>query len=418
MQPSQQKKVRPIRQFLKGYSKKRTQRIYILGVKAFLEWKFDLKCSSSDIETLEELAKRYFAEGNDPTSDLTQYTAHLAENYAPTSRRVYFSAIKQYFLFNEVEFKTYQERQFSRKLPRGYRPRTKDDTLSFDLVRKICDNSSARLKAFILVLLSSGMRMGEALNLEEDDFFFHEDPVRVELRDTYTKTEEPRTCYLSREAADAVKLWLGQRDDYLRYKTKVTGNVYKSENYRPDNGKVFAMTQQTVIRQFNDTLLRAGYCDRDKDGNKIPRKDKQTGRSPIHLHQFRKIFRTTLAGGKSESGNSLDIVERLLGHSGYLAKSYVVLTDEEIKDFYKQNEHLLYVYTPIVMESPDTKRIHEIEEEISRLKEENAALRISQKAAAVHQETIAALKPDDLLKLIKVMGSSEFQKIAAKYSDS
>lgn len=387
---------------MKGYSKKRTQRIYILGIKAFLEWKFDQKCTTSNIDQLEDLAERYFSEDNDPTTDLIQYTAHLAENYAPTSRRVYFSAIKQYFLFNEVEFKAYQENQFSRKLPRGYNPRTKDDTLSFELIKKICDNASARLKAYMLVLLSSGMRMGEALNLEEDDFYFDEDPVRVELRDTYTKTGEPRTCYISREAADAVKLWLTQRDDYLLYKIKVTGNVYKKEKYTPDNPTVFAMSQQAAIRQFNDTLLRAGYCDRDKDGNKIPRKDKQTGRSPIHLHQFRKVFRTTMAGGESEKGNSLDITERILGHSGYLTKSYVVLTDEEIKDFYKQNERLLYVYTPVMVESPDTKRLQEIEAELIRLREENAALRIVEQSAVLQKLLLLSQNEEKLERLLAI----------------
>lgn len=384
MQPTPKTKVKPISLFLSGYAKKRSQKIYLLGIKAFMEWKFHEKCSNGkeiNLDMLEKLASRYFSKPNDPTTDLTQYTAHLAEHYAPTSRRVYFSTIKQYFIFNEVDFKPHQERQFSRKLPKGYTPRTKEENLTLDLTRRICDNASPRLKAFILVLLSSGMRMGEALLLEEDDLHLEEDPVRVELRDTYTKTEEPRTCYISQEAADAVKLWLTQRDDYLHYKAKVTPNIFRKGKEVLDNGKVFAMSSQTVIRQFNDTLLRAGYCIRDKDGKKRSLKDKQTGRSPIHLHQFRKIFRTTMAGGKSERANALDIVEQLLGHSGYLTKSYVRLTDEEIRDFYRQNEHLLYIYTPVVMESPDTKRLQEIEEELAKLKEENAALRIAQMSA-------------------------------------
>ncbi|HQK55426.1 MAG TPA: tyrosine-type recombinase/integrase [Methanolinea sp.] len=396
MQPTPTPKVKPISLFLNGYAKKRSQSIYLLGIKAFLEWKFNEKCSNGKeiaLDRMESLATRYFTEPHDPTLDLTQYTAHLAGHYAPTSRRVYFSTIKQYFIFNEVEFKAHQERQFSRKLPKGYSPRTKEDNLTIDLTRKLCDNASPRLKAFILVLLSSGMRMGEALMLEEDDVFFDEDPVRVELRDTYTKTGESRTCYISKEAADAVKLWLAQRADYLRYKVKVTANIYRKDGELVDDGKIFAMSRQTAIRQFNDCLLRAGYCKRDSSGEKTPVKDKQTGRSPIHLHQYRKVFRTVMAGGKSQRGNSLDIVENLLGHSGYLTKSYVRLTDEEIRDFYRQNEHLLYIHTPVMVESVDTKRLQEIEEELARLKEENAALRIAQ--MSVQYQTFLKVVQDE-----------------------
>jgi len=116
----------------------------------------------------------------------------------------------------------------------------------------------------------------------------------------------------------------------------------------------------------------------------------------LHLHGFRKYFRTHMVKGEN-NGNTIDIVESLMGHEGYLSSSYVRLSIDEIEAFYRENEHLLWVYKSRPINA----------EELKRVEQENAQLRVD---AARQAEESAAMKRD-----IEML-VAEFSKLKSQHA--
>jgi integrase len=363
------RKIHTVSEFLEGYNRQRSQEGSRLGLSKFLSWRYKTPTVTGtgngrrmDLETVERLARAYLTEGSDYAGDLVRYAAYLSGNYSPLSRRGYISPVRQFLLLNDIELRASQERMIARKLPRGYHPRTRDEPFTLEMARKVCDNGPLRVRALVLCLLSSGMRLSEALRLVPEDVDFTTSPVTIRLRDTYTKTGAPRDVFISTEAVAALREWMAAREDYLGQRIRYTKNISKA-SVRGDP-RIFPSTKSSLTRLFNAALLRAGYCERNERGERIPKKDRETGRSPIHLHGLRKTFRTLLARG--ENPGSVDITEKLMGHEGYLSSSYVRLSEEELRTFYLENEHRLMIHPPAL--SPKDR------EDMRALAEVNAAL--------------------------------------------
>jgi integrase len=93
------------------------------------------------------------------------------------------------------------------KIPKHYR----EDELAIDAsdIRNIlpsCNNR--RLKAYLLVLASGGMRAVEALSLRNADIDYSSHPTKVDIRKEFAKTGIARDIYISEEATRFLKQWL------------------------------------------------------------------------------------------------------------------------------------------------------------------------------------------------------------------
>jgi integrase len=99
-----------------------------------------------------------------------------------------------------------------------------------------CNNR--RLKAFILVLASGGMRASEALAIREIDIDFgssltdKNDPAKVKIRKEYSKTRIERRIFISNEAARYLHEWIEwkYRDRTAERKYYQLQNRARSEN--------------------------------------------------------------------------------------------------------------------------------------------------------------------------------------------
>jgi len=332
-----------ITQFIEACGKERTRSMYRTGITRFLEWKFKEK----DIGLrFEELGTLYLSNGNHYGQDLVAFANYLRDHYAPISRRVYLAAVKQWFLFNDIEISRGHEKQIRQK-NKGARARTEDEPFTLDIIRQIVDNGNLRLRAIVLILLSSGMRLHEVLQLIPRDINFNASPVTIRLPDTYTKNGRARTVYISGEAVIALKEWMERRSDYLKYREMVSHNLKKTGK---TEDRIFPMRIENVIGMFNQALIRSGRYALDKDGEKITIRDRSTGRTKVHLHGLRKYFRTALA--KAEAEGAIDITEHLMGHIGYLGGVYTErqIPEEDIRAFYLENEHRLMIHPPALTE--------------------------------------------------------------------
>jgi len=104
----------------------------------------------------------------------------------PTTIRTYFGFIRSYLRTQGVKTNLEEIKDFV-NFPKPEKERRKP--LTKETVRKLLDNSKEQRKALYLALLSSGMRVGEALALKKRDFDFSKDPVMISIPARYTKTK-------------------------------------------------------------------------------------------------------------------------------------------------------------------------------------------------------------------------------------
>jgi integrase len=85
----------------------------------------------------------------------------------------------------------------------------KKEPLNAEKIRSIllsCTNT--RLRTFLLIIASSGMRTNEALSLRNSDVDFSQFPTRVHIMAENTKTKQERDIYISDEATNDLKQYI------------------------------------------------------------------------------------------------------------------------------------------------------------------------------------------------------------------
>ena len=116
---------------------------------------------------------------------------------SPKSIKAYVTATKSYLQYSDIDIISHKFKHRV-KLPKEYR----EDEQPIDakdirnLVQK-CTNR--RLKAFLLVLASSGLRAGEACSLRYQDVDFTTFPTKIHIRKEFNKTKTARDVYISDE---------------------------------------------------------------------------------------------------------------------------------------------------------------------------------------------------------------------------
>jgi len=240
------------------------------------------------------------------------------------------------------------------KLPKTTKALTKDEELDKEMIRRILEYVDIRLRAIILVLASSGMRIGELLQIRLSDLDLSKDPPEITIRGSYTKSDETRTVFISQEAKKTLEEWLNIRDKYLE-RAKGRAKVFGGKKEEDNDDRLFPFRYVLIEEAFINAVKKAGLFE----------KDPITGRATIHLHSFRKFFRSAML----DVGMPLDIVEALMGHSGYLTEAYRRYTHKQIADWYKKCEHAVTIYGSPEIEKMK-KQLEEKDEELRRKEKE------------------------------------------------
>jgi len=199
--------------------------------------------------------------------------------------------------------------------------------LDKEIITRLLRNAKPKLHLAILVAASTGMRIGEIAQLKISDVDFNQNPVKVYLRASTTKTRESRETFLTSEATNALKDYLkryhkwfdGIRDPMVLDKY-VFATVYRHRgSFIADS---IIKTLQTELREIVRSIPDLNVKD-------------EHGRQSIHLHSFRKYFRTTV-------GNAVgrDFAEAIIGH-GFYMDTYYQLSDEKKREMFLQAEPYL-----------------------------------------------------------------------------
>ena len=326
-----------LNEFLDFYPSKNTKRVYKSGIFKFLEVIYGIsrkgqRLSETERIKLEELADQYFSEERDYSKDLLNFAVSL-NNSPPKSAKTYFASVKEFLFHNDIELSYRDLKSIKRKLPKG-NARTEELDLDIATITQIIEHTNVKGKALILLLGSSGMRIGEALQIELDDINMETTPFYIHIRGYYTKNGMQRDTFISKEAKTTLDEWLKVRESYLisaQNRNKGFIKNGKGNKKSLDDNRVFPFSYSVVEQLWKNALTKSENLSYDKN----------TGRKQLRIHQLRKFFRSQLA-----LGCPVEIVEALLGHEGYLTSEYRRYTKAQMGEHYLKHEHLLNITMP------------------------------------------------------------------------
>lgn len=236
------------------------------------------------------------------------------KNVNPVSINQYLASIRSYLGYYDIDIVPSKFKRRVRILKVFHEEEEPID--ANDIQKMLLNCNNRRLKTYIFVLASSGIRASEACAIRLCDIDFTVHPTRIHIRKEYTKTRVSRDLWISDEATKYLQDWIAFKygQDFLGtmiYDGQPT--IYKAKRnleslvfqVQINNENVTPQSLYTkILFQFQKVLEVSGFDER-KDGTK---------RRKITLHSFRRFVKTTLSDcvGKEYS-------EWYLGHakSGY-----------------------------------------------------------------------------------------------------
>ena len=265
---------------------------------------------------------------------------------SPSSIKGYFSFVKSYLrICGDVritgeDVKDYITFPKRIKIPR--RP------ITIQQIKEICNNSSQRRKALYYVLITSGMRLGEALQLKKSDIHTKESPVRIVIRAKTTKTREQRETYITAEAYDKlVPILETKEDDEFIFKRKDKSVINQ------------VVLEEKVIGNLREKL---GMTEKYEDGV----------RYVVAIHSFRAYFHT-----KASNRHGTEYANALDGHTGYLEQYYRLEPQERASKYLELEQDLLIESIIPSRDKAKDQKIALLETKVAELQIEFDRMRLS-----------------------------------------
>ncbi len=323
----------------KSYPTKRSHRITLNKLQVF--------CGTKE-KYLSEILYDLKEKKLDPISLLDEFYSFLArENKKNTTIASYLSIVKDFLNFHELHI-------YNEDIKQRFRIPKKEifyeEGLTKDILNRLLHNSSYKLQVATLVLCSSGMRVGELVQLRLSDIDFTTNPTTIKIRRETTKTRETRFTHLTSEASKILS-------DYVTKKVAKENNddpfLFMKNGFEP--GSLAYFNAWFSARQNISNMLKKAI------GN-VPELSmkNENGSRRIHFHAFRKWFKTqvTIAGQS-------DFAEALMGHKS-LKLVYFKQSSEARRKLYLKMEPFLTISDFTKVE----KTMDELQEQVQSLTQE------------------------------------------------
>ena len=293
--------------FEQAIKSKQTKKIYTYHLERFRKW--------AKIETFEGLLQ---APEKDIQIMIEDYVIHLKNTNSPNTIPTYFSPIELFYVMNDVNINFKKIRKlFPDKVKRGNeRGYTREE------IQTILNNArSKRNKALILLLASSGVRIGAISGMKIKHLSRIEDSYSIVI---YPGDKEEDYIFTTPEATKGI-------DDYLEKRRK-DGEYLNDESPLFRNAYQFGI--QKVVPIQTDSITHVigrlvSVIDRKKTG--------KTNRYDVAKnHGFRKFYATVI---KSTQGITSTMSEKLINHVGVVQMdgSYFKPSKEVMFNAYKKS---------------------------------------------------------------------------------
>ena len=270
-----------------------TEKTYLKGLCAFTK--------TMEIDNLDEFVEKIKSQTIDADDVHKGFVINLAnKNLAPKTVGAWSASLRKFLLANGIELKrTTQIKIYN----------IHEDTLpSREDLKKVLSNSSLRTKTMILLLASSGLRVGELRNLKMSDIDINSDPGLVKIKGLTAKERKSRLTFFSNESKQVLQ-------EYLEHR-KNNGHQITQESFLFTTNGGTQMSYQNLQFILNNAFKKVSK----KEGK----------RYGLHAHSLRKFFKTQLIS----AGVPGPMVDRLAGHSRYLSREYELYTEDQLKEWF------------------------------------------------------------------------------------
>ena len=278
--------------------------------------------------------------------------------------------------------------------------REDEEAIDAEDIKEILHHSdNRRLKSYLLVLASGGMRAMEALSLRECDIDFNginfadpndtSEPAIVRIRKEYAKTRVERRIFISNEAARYLHDWI----NWIYRDKSQDKNTRRITRQRTPDDLIFSRRTYTgvyptglynrLLGEFQRVLELAHLSTRKQDGVYKRRK--------VTFHSFRRFVKTTIA---NQTRNS-DYSEWFLGHS---KSSYYTNKPEELRRIYKEDcmKYVTFLDYPTLEATGRSfeAQLRQKDREIESLKQSVADLQTQLNQESKQAEEYRSIKPE------------------------
>lgn len=270
---------------------------------------------------------------------MQEWINELSQKLNPNSIRTGFANLRSYLYYLGI-------RTYSQDIKQLLSfPRIQNEEkypLKHEELRKIVEDQVRNpvRKALYLACSSSGMRMGEAVQITKSDLEFKE-RVQINIRPKYTKTQTGRSVFISKEAQQVLETYIDDlnQDDTIFYKDN-----HKKPRYRVSTEDI----------RLHEAVVRLG----------LSMKYSTNGRHKITTHSMRAFFFTQAVRKHGEN-----YAHKLTGHGGYLMQ-YDRMTDEEKLKMYIELESDLVIFDTSKQKLEIEKLKMQQNQEMKEMKEE------------------------------------------------
>jgi len=253
----------------------------------------------------------------------------------------------------------------SRLMPRERRYAL-DRAPTVDELRMILTNSDLRLQAILLVMASSGIRLGawDYLNIGHVHPIYKDKELVAAKLSVYLGEPEEYISFLTPEAYRKVEEYIDFRKKYgekIGPDAPLVRDKWQAPSHGGFTGKITnpkRLDSFGVKRLIEDTLW------------KLKLRTEKKKRHEFSIHSIRKFFKT-----RAEQAMRPINVETLMGHSTGISDSYYRPTEKELLEDYLKALPLLSI-----SESEELKRVVQVEQRVN-------AERLRQLESTVNQLT-------------------------------
>jgi len=284
--------------------------------------------------TIEEVVTKISSKEIDVYPILSDFVVFQDQSgLSPRTIHLSINGVKGYLRSCGIRIYNEDFKQFV-KMPRKLK--VLDTPITKEIIHRLLRNVSPKLQTIILVAVSTGMRIGELVQITIKDIDFTSEPVKIKLKAEITKTGTAREVFLTKEATLALK-------DYLRRYFQWNENDPEFINFKPIFGRtsIGHKTRDNSLLKLSPLIAAKTLLQKTLENaiKKIPELNAkgENGKRIIHFHAFRKYFRTVL-------GNvcGRDYAEALMGHSFYL-DTYYLLDENKKKQMFLDAEPFLTI---------------------------------------------------------------------------
>jgi integrase len=257
------------------------------------------------------------------------------------------------------------------------------EPLELEHIKLILAHADPRRKALYYLLLTSGMRLGEALSLKRSNFKIDVRPIKIHLHAKDTKTNEARDTYITEEAWEKVApIFEARKEGEYLFHDYIFGEK------RPNKYHVYPMPTPTPIYTAVITESRYFLRLRDAIGKKYNHKEPNvefpqgTGilkhyedsvRYCVHIHAMRSYFMSIATDVHNEN-----YAHALSGHHAYLDQYIRKSEKQKAKMYLELEKHLLLESSKVYSEQFHEKEFDDLKEEMMQQKAEIEKLKREQ----------------------------------------